>query len=74
MQADDVVEVQMVSGAGAVAFVAVASLMLILLYLFLNHIFALVLVGTSAFQATAEPFILLTALKINVSVALLEVS
>ena len=36
---------QMVSGAGAVAFVTVASAMLILLYLFLNHVFALVLVS-----------------------------
>ena len=41
------VEVQVVTAQTAVGFVIFASLMLLLLYFFLNHIFAIVLVSTS---------------------------
>lgn len=42
-------EVQMLSGTGAVAFVLFASAMLVLLFFFLNHIFAITLVSTCNF-------------------------
>ena len=46
MQNDEGMEVQMLSGTGAVAFVLFASAMLVLLFFLLNHIFAITLVST----------------------------
>ena len=56
VQNDEGMEVQMLSGTGAVAFVLFASAMLVLLFFFLNHIFAITLVSTRTSAYAFTPF------------------